>query len=89
MKTMTFFPPPDIVAGTERLGGINVYQITLDRDKEPQFAKTWQGISDYFSFVYEHNETSECKAFTAHEQTGVGPTTRLKKTKLITCGQTQ
>jgi len=71
--------PPDIVAGTERLRGTNVYEITLDQDKEPQSAKTWQGISKYFSFVYEYSENGECSAITAQEQTGVGPTTRLKK----------
>ena len=74
--------PPDIVAGTERLRGTNVYEITLDRDKEPQSAKTWQGISNYFSFVYEYSENGECSAITAQEQTGVGPTTRLKKDQI-------
>jgi len=72
----------DILAGTERLRGTNVYEITLDRDKEPQSVKTWQGISNYFSFVHEYSENGECSAITAQEQTGVGPTTRLKKDQI-------
>ena len=71
--------PNDIVAGTERLRGTNVYEIVIDRAREPQSAKTWQGISNYFSFVYSYNTNLECCEIMAQEQTGLGPSTTLKK----------
>ena len=74
--------PNDIIAGTERLRGTNVYEIVIDRTREPQSAKTWQGISNYFSFVYHYNINLECCEIMAQEQTGLGPSTTLKKAKM-------
>ena len=74
--------PNDIIAGTERLRGTNVYEIVIDRTRESQSAKTFQGISNYFSFVYHYNTNLECCEITAQEQTGIGPSTTLKKTQM-------
>ena len=74
--------PNDIIAGTERLRGTNVYEIVIDRTREPQSAKTWQGISSYFSFVYHYNINLECCEIMAQEQTGLGPSTTLKKAQM-------
>ena len=71
--------PKDIVEGTERLRGTNVYKISINRSKEPQSAKTWQGISNYFSFVYVYSDDGECREVKAQEQTGVGPSTTLTR----------
>ena len=74
--------PKDIVEGTERLRGTNVYEISINRSKEPQSAKTWQGISNYFSFVYVYSDNGECREVKAQEQTGVGPSTKLTRREI-------
>ena len=74
--------PKDIVNGTERLKGTNVYEISIDRTKEPRSAKTWQGITNYFSFVYKYNDNQECREIKAQEQTNVGPSVTLTKQQM-------
>ena len=74
--------PKDIVEGTERLRGTNVYEISINRSKEPQSAKTWQGISNYFSFVYVYSDNGECREVKAQEQTGFGPSTKLTRREI-------
>ena len=74
--------PKDIVEGTERLRGTNVYEISINRSKELQSAKTWQGISNYFSFVYVYSDNGECREVKAQEQTGVGPSTKLTRREI-------
>ena len=49
----------DIVEGTkEHLKGTNVYEIHLDRTKEPHSAKTFDGITSFGDFTYNSNLTT-------------------------------
>ena len=61
--------PNDIISGTERLRGTNIYVIVIDRTRKPESTKTWQGISNNFSFHY--NANLECCEITAQTQTGL------------------
>ena len=55
------------------------YLSVTDRTREAQLAKTWEGISNYFSFVYHYNANLECCEIMAQEQTGLVPSATLKK----------
>lgn len=58
--------PKDIVGGTERLRGTNVYEISINRSKEPQSA----------------SDNGKCREVKAQEQTGVGPSTKLTRREI-------
>jgi len=50
--------------------------------REPQSAKTWQRILNYFSFVYYYSTNLEYCEIIAQEQTGLGPSTTLNKEQM-------
>jgi hypothetical protein len=50
----------DIVEGTkEHLKGTNVYELHLDRTKEPRNAKRFDGIASFAEFTYNDNLSIE------------------------------
>ena len=51
----------DITNGTkDHLKGTHVYEIQIDRTKEPPSAKTWTGITGYSEFIYHYNNNNTC-----------------------------
>jgi hypothetical protein len=59
----------DIVNGTkDHLKGMHMYEIHIDRSKEPKSANTWNGISMFGDFTFVYNNT-QCIAIDVREQT--------------------
>ena len=72
----------NIVEGTKHyLKGTHVYELHIDRSKEPASAKTLNGITTFadFTFIYDQ---SQCNAIDAREQTSKCKATRFTKEKL-------
>ena len=68
----------NIVEGTkDHLKGTNVYEIHIDRTKEPRSAKTLDGISSYSDFSYKNDRNIE-----ARELTDTGATLTLSRHKI-------
>lgn len=68
----------DITNGTkDHLKGTHVYEIQIDRTKEPPSAKTWTGITGYREFIYHYNNNA-CIQIEVKEQTNV-PKSKLLK----------
>ena len=68
----------DIVDGTkEHLRGTHVYEIMIDRTKEPCSAKTLDKITSYADFTFKNDHTID-----ARELTNAGTTLHLKKNKI-------
>ena len=73
----------DIVDGTaDHLKGTHVYEITIDRTKEPKSANTWNGITRFGSFTYIH-DGDECIAIVAREQSNHYAGERFTKERLF------
>ena len=69
----------DIVEGTkEHLKGTNVYEIHLDRTKEPRSAKTFDGITSFADFTYNYSNLT----ITSRELTNTGATVALSQKKI-------
>ena len=73
----------DIVSGTaDHLKGTHVYEIYLDRSKEPKSATTWKGITQFGCFTYIYGKEGNCTGITTRAQTGNGNPTQTAKEKL-------
>ncbi|KAL9982162.1 hypothetical protein ACROYT_G010973 [Oculina patagonica] len=76
----------DVVSGEQiekgtngRLRGTHVYGVNIDRLKEPESAKTMNGITEYSDFEYIYGNDNKLKQITARNQT------RLSETKTYEC----
>ncbi|KAL9956877.1 hypothetical protein ACROYT_G038430 [Oculina patagonica] len=76
----------DVVSGEQiekgtngRLRGTHVYGVNIDRLKEPESAKTMNGITEYSDFEYIYGNDNKLKQITARNQT------RLSETKTFEC----
>ena len=69
----------DIVEGTkEHSKGTNVYEIHLDRTKEPRSAETFDGIASFADFTYNYSNLT----ITSRELTNTGATVALSQKKI-------
>ena len=74
----------DITNGTkDHLKGTHVYEIQIDRTKEPPSAKTWTGITGYSEFIYHYNNNNACIQIEVKEQTNVPKSKLLKEEWLL------
>ena len=75
----------DIVNGTkDHLKGTHVYEIHIDRSREPKSANTWNGISMFGDFTFVYNNR-QCIAIDVREQTSKcdGKAKRFERKKLF------
>ena len=55
----------------KRLRGTHVYQVHIDRNKEPESVKTLKDISEYSGFHYSYNESEEFEKINCSFLTGL------------------
>ena len=73
----------DIINGTkDHLKGAHVYEIHIDRTKEPKSAKTFDGITSFADFTYINYPAERFAAIHARELTNLGTISKLKPKKI-------
>ena len=73
----------DIINGTkDHLKGMHVYEIHIDRIKEPKSAKTFHGITSFADFTYINYPAERFAAIHARELTNLGSISKLKPKKI-------
>ena len=65
-----------------RLRGTHIYEVAINRPEGPPSAKTWSGLTKYFSFSYQHGTDGNLKSITAQEQGGLGRTNKISKVQV-------
>ena len=73
----------DIINGTkDNLKGTHMYEIHIDRTKEPKSAKTFHGITSFADFTYINYPAERFAAIHARELSNHGTISKIKPEKI-------